>query len=130
MKYASVAMICLGVTVLLGGTNVSIASGFGSCELEAILLCSDEVVSEEDSGATELKFRVHGKPQCSGLGTQGIENGGIFTAAVDVRSEVEAQALTPGSVVRLRYDYSEGLTPDGFEFSKSWRLISAETAAE
>lgn len=126
MNFSRFALVGLAGTVLLGASNPSLASGYGSCEVEAIVICNSGLVPDEDTVAAELKFRISGKPACRGLGTGSIEEGRKFTVPVRVPAEINAEAVKPGSRVHLKYDYFEGLTPDGLQSRESWSLVSAE----
>lgn len=126
MKIVTCASIALTGTLLLGGPLPAFASGYGGCDLSAIVLCNDGKGSDDETDAAQLKFKVTGNPKCGGLGIKDIEDGQIVESSVRLPEELRTQPIRPGSVIRLRYDYSEGLTPDGFESHRTWSLVAVE----
>lgn len=126
MKHPKFMFCALIGTVLICGPERALASGYGSCETEVTVICSHGIMDGGNGVAVKLEFEVSGEPDCRGLAK--VEMGQKFEASVALQEGMDPGKIDPGSRLRLKYDYFEGLTPDGFETTEIWSLVSEDGA--
>lgn len=120
MKYKPLVFGTLVAVLLYGGVSSPLASGFGTCEVKATVLCNHGMEQSGDGAALKLRFRVVDSPLCRGIAR--IETDQVIEAVVMPREGEELPAVRRGTRLRLQYDYFEGLGPEGLITSHRWIL--------